>query len=816
MISSIFIRRPRLALVVSIVIAVAGAIAYFALPVAQFPDIVPPQVQVGAYYPGADAKAVEQSVSQIIEPAVNGVEKMIYMKSTAGSDGSYSLVVSFEVGSNPDLNSVNVSNRINQVISLLPSEVQRSGVVVKKKSTAMVQVVTFYSPDGSKDALFLSNYATINVIDTLARVPGVGEASLFGPLDYSMRLWLDMDRLSSLGLTTKDVVSAVQSQNVQAAVGRIGAAPLANEVDFQINLTAHGRLVSVAEFEDIVLRAETTGSLVRVKDVARVELGAKLSDSATRFDGRPAAGVGIYQTPGANAIATAHGVRKALEALAPRMPPGVAYTVMYNSTVFVEKTMESVKHTLLEAFVLVGVVVYVFLGSLRAMFIPIIAVPVALVGAFAVMLPLGFSLNTISLLALVLAIGIVVDDAIVVVENVEHVMETEPDLTPAQATEKAMGQITGPVIAITLVLLSVFVPTAFIPGITGQLYKQFAVSVCVAMVISAINALTLSPALCSLLLKRRSEPRGAMRGIQNGIDKFRDGYAALVRPLARRALLSGAIVLLFAAGAGWLAKIVPTGFLPDEDQGAFMGEVQLPDAASMSRTTKVLEEVEQKLLEKPWTQSVFAVSGRSILDGLSLPNKAFFVVNMKPFDERTAPSMSVFAALADLRQTFQSVAAANIFPFNLPPIMGLGTGSGFEFQIEKSRRGVAGGDRGGGARPDGRRQSKSQSPERVHDLQRLDAADQGRCRSRAGADAGRFRDRYFRCAADRARRLIYQRLQSLRPHLAGEGAGRGRRSHDVRRYFSGAAAQRLRRFGAAEVGRRCPIHHRPVVDRSLQ
>lgn len=682
MISSIFIRRPRLALVVSIVIAVAGAIAYFALPVAQFPDIVPPQVQVSAYYPGADAAAVEQSVSQIIEPAVNGVEKMIYMKSTAGSDGSYSLVVSFEVGSNPDLDSVNVSNRINQVLSLLPSEVQRSGVVVKKKSTAMVQVVTFYSPDGSKDALFLSNYATINVIDTLARVPGVGEASLFGPLDYSMRLWLDMNRLSSLGLTTQDVVRAVQSQNVQAAVGRIGAAPLANEVDFQINLTAHGRLVSVAEFEDIVLRAETTGSLVRVKDVARVELGAKLSDSATRFNGRPAAGIGVYQTPGANAIATAHGVRRVLENLAPRMPPGVAYDVMYDSTVFVEKTMESVKHTLLEAFVLVGVVVYVFLGSLRAMFIPIIAVPVALVGAFAVMLPLGFSLNTISLLALVLAIGIVVDDAIVVVENVEHVMETEPDLTPAQATEKAMGQITGPVIAITLVLLSVFVPTAFIPGITGQLYKQFAVSVCVAMLISAINALTLSPALCSLLLKPRMAPTGAMRGIQNGIDKCRDGYAALVRPLARRALLSGAIVLLFAAGAGGLAKIVPTGFLPDEDQGAFMGEVQLPDAASMSRTTKVLEEVEQKLLEKPWTQSVFAVSGRSILDALSLPNKAFFVVNMKPFDERTQPSMSVFAALADLRQTFQSVAAANIFPFNLPPIMGLGTGSGFEFQIE--------------------------------------------------------------------------------------------------------------------------------------
>ena len=682
MISAVFIRRPRLAFVISIVITIAGIIAYFALPVAQFPEIVPPQVQVTGFYPGADASAVEQSLGQIVEQAVNGVDKMIYMKSTSGGDGTYSLLVSFQVGSDPDLNAVNVSNRVNQIVSQLPPEVQRAGVTVKKKSAALLQVAAFYSPKGSRDALFLSNYATINVLDSLVRVPGVGEAVLFGPLDYSMRVWLDMDRLSSLGLTSKDVVNAIQSQNVQAAVGRIGAAPIVDEVDFQINLTARGRLTSAEEFENIVVRAANSGALVRVKDVARVELGAKLSDSETRFNGKPAAGIGVYQAPGANAIATAEGIRKALEEIKPRLPDDVSYEIMYDSTVFVEKTLESVKHTLIEAFVLVGIVVFVFLGSLRATIIPILAVPVALVGAFAAMLALGFSLNTISLLALVLAIGIVVDDAIVVVENVEHVLEHEPDLTPAQATEKAMGQITGPIIAITLVLLSVFVPTAFIPGITGQLYKQFAVAVSVAMVISAINALSLSPALCALILKRRAPPRGVMKVLQNGIDKGRDGYAALVRPLARRAILSLVLLFVFAGAAGWLANIVPTGFLPEEDQGAFMGEVQLPDAAAVQRTTRVLETVEQRLLSRPWTQSVFAVTGKSILDGLALPNKAFFVVSMKPFEERKDASMSVFAALNEMRGIFSTMAAAYVVPFNLPPIMGLGTGSGFEFQLQ--------------------------------------------------------------------------------------------------------------------------------------
>ena len=396
----------------------------------------------------------------------------------------------------------------------------------------------------------------------------------------------------------------------------------------------------------------------------------------------PGDAIVIYQAPGANAIAVAAGVKKALKEIEPRLPDDVAYNVMYDTTVFVDAMIHKVQVTLLEAFVLVGIVVFIFLGNLRATLIPIIAVPVALVGTFAVMLALGFSANTISLLALVLAIGIVVDDAIVVVEAVEHILETEPQLTPAEAAEKAMSQVTGPIIAITLVLLSVFVPTAFIPGITGQLYKQFAVAVSVSMIISAINALSLSPALCALLLRHRGDRRGVIAYLQRGIDKSRDGYVRLVQPLARRALITGALVILFALATGWLAKIVPTGFLPEEDQGAFMAEVQLPDAASLNRTNTVVAQVENMIQDRPWTQNVLTVSGYSLLDGLALPNKAIVIVGLKPFDERTDKSLSVFSALAEMRPLFRQIAAANVIAFNLPPISGLGNAAGFEFQLQ--------------------------------------------------------------------------------------------------------------------------------------
>jgi hydrophobe/amphiphile efflux-1 (HAE1) family protein len=682
MISSVFIHRPRLAIVISVVISIAGVVALGVLPVAQFPDIVPPQVQVTATYPGASAQAVEESVAQVIESRVNGVDRMIYMKSTSGGDGSYTLNVSFEVGTDPDLNTVNVTNRVNQALALLPPEVQRNGVTTKKQSTSLLQVIAVYSPKGTRDALFLSNYAKIDMVDTLKRVRGVGEASQWGDLEYSMRIWLNLDRMASLGITSDEVINAINSQNTQAAVGRVGAAPLVPEVEFQLNISTQGRLTTVAEFENIVVRATADGGIVHVKDIARVELGSKNADSLARYNGRPAEAIAIYQAPGANAIAVADGVKKVLREMEPRLPDDVAYDVMYDTTVFVNAMIHKVEKTLLEAFVLVGIVVFIFLGNMRATLIPIIAVPVALVGTFAAMLALGFSANTISLLALVLAIGIVVDDAIVVVEAVEHILETEPDLTSAEAAEKAMSQVTAPIIAITLVLLSVFVPTAFIPGITGQLYQQFAVAVSVSMIISAINALSLSPALSTLLLRHGGPRKGLIAYLQRGIDKSRDGYVRLVQPLARRMLVTGLLVVSFALMAGWLAKIVPAGFLPEEDQGAFFAEVQLPDAASLNRTNTVVAQVEKMILDRPWTQSVLTVSGYSLIDGLSLPNKALSIVGLKPFDQRADKSLSVFSALAELNPLFRQIAAANVIAFNLPPISGLGNAAGFELQLQ--------------------------------------------------------------------------------------------------------------------------------------
>src|SRR6266567_4427750 len=631
MISSVFIHRPRLAIVISIVISIAGVIALRALPVAQFPDIVPPQVQVSTVYPGASAAAVEESVAQVIEAQVNGVDRMIYMKSTSGGDGSYTLNVSFQVGTDPDLNTVNVTNRVNQALAQLPPEVQRNGVTTKKQSSSLLQVVAVYSPKGSRDALFLSNYAKINMVDTLKRVTGVGDASQWGDLEYSMRIWLNLDRMASLGITSEEVINAINSQNVQAAVGRVGAAPLVPEVEFQLNISTQGRLTTVEEFNNIIVRATPDGGVVRIRDIARAELGSKSADSLASYNGRPGEAIAIYQAPGANAIAVAAGVKKALKEIEPRLPEDVAYDVMYDTTVFVDAMIHKVEKTLLEAFVLVGIVVF---------------------------------------------------DAIVVVEAVEHVLETEPQLTPAEAAEKAMSQVTAPIIAITLVLLSVFVPTGFIPGITGQLYKQFAVAVSVSMIISAINALSLSPALCAVLLRHRGPRRGLIAYFRRGIDKSRDGYAAVVRPLARRALISGVLVVAFALATGWLTKIVPTGFLPEEDQGAFFTEVQLPDAASLNRTNTVVAQVEKMIEERPWTQSVLTVSGYSLLDGLALPNKAIVIVGLKPFDERTDSSLSVFSALAELRPLFRQIAAANVIAFNLPPIAGLGNAAGFELALQ--------------------------------------------------------------------------------------------------------------------------------------
>ena len=681
MISDVFIDRPRLSIVISTIITLAGVIALTQIPVAQFPDIVPPQVSVSGSYPGASAAVVESTVAQPVESKVNGVDKMLYMKSTSANDGSYSLTVTFALGTDPDINTVNVQNRVALAEPGLPEEVKRQGLSVKKKSTAMLQVVSLYSPEGDYDSLFLSNYATINIIDTLARVPGVGEVFQFGPLDYSMRIWLSSDQLTALGLTPTDVINAIRAQNVQAAVGRIGAQPMTDDAQFQISLQTQGRLTDAAEFEQIVVRANPDGSTVRVKDVGRVELGSKQLDSVSRLNGSDSAAMAIYLAPGANAVAVGDGIKAAMERLSERFPDGLEYAIVYDTTDFVKASLEKVVHTLLEAFALVILVVFVFLGSWRATLIPLIAVPVALVGTFAFLLVIGFSANTVSLLAVVLAIGIVVDDAIVVVENVERIMEEE-GLPPRGAAKKAMGEISGAIIAITLVLLSVFVPVAFIPGITGQLFQQFAAVVSFSMLISAINALTLSPALCAILLKPSHEKRGIMGGISRGIDGIRDGYAHIVRRLVRISALVLVLVAVFGFATGWLFQATPTGFLPEEDQGAFMAQVQLPQGASVSRTLEVVKQVEQIVGGDPAVQWTLAVPGYSLLDGAVQSNAALIVGRLKPFEERETPDLKVGAVIERVAAQSAAIPGAQVMPFNLPPIIGLGTGGGFEYQLQ--------------------------------------------------------------------------------------------------------------------------------------
>jgi hydrophobe/amphiphile efflux-1 (HAE1) family protein len=682
MISAVFIDRPRLAIVIAFVITIAGALALSRIPVAQFPDIVPPQVTVSGVFPGASAAVVESSVAQPLEAQIVGVDQMLYMRSTSGSDGSYSLTVSFALGTDPNIDTVNVNNRVQTALSQLPSEVQAQGLTVQKRSSAVLQFMVLYSENGQQDPLFITNYAIINLLDAISRTPGVGQANLFARMNYSMRIWFDTQRLTSLNLAPSDVISAIRAQSVQAPVGRIGARPISDQQQFQFNVQTQGRLASAEQFGDIVLRANPDGSVLRIRDVARVEIGAQNLDSEARIDGKPGVPIGIYLAPGANAVTTANAVQATLDRLSARFPEGLRYQVVHDSTTFVRDTIGEVLRTLAEAFVLVVIVVFLFLGNLRATIIPAVAVPVSLIGAFAVLLVLGYSANTVSLLALVLAIGIVVDDAIVVVENVERVMADEPELSPAEATKKAMDQITAPIIAISLVLLSVFVPIAFIPGISGTLFRQFAVTISAAMTISAINALTLSPALCALFLRHTGPRRGIMGRVLSRIDWVRDRYAGGVRWLLRMAIVSVLLVALGGAGVFGLSLVTPTGFLPEEDQGAFFVMVQLPDGASVPRTSEVTGEVENKLRQLEGVDHVLSIIGFSLLDGGAEPNAALLVVRLKPFAEREGVAQSAQALIAKTFAAGSQIRQANVLAFNLPPIIGLSTSGGFEYQLQ--------------------------------------------------------------------------------------------------------------------------------------
>ena len=688
MLSSLFVDRPRLAIVIAIVTTIAGLLALYAIPFAQYPDIVPPQVSVTTAYPGANSTVVESTVAQVIEAQVVGVDKMIYMKSTSGDDGSYTLTASFELGTNPDINTVNVNNRVQVAFPSLPPEVQRQGVTVKKKSSALLGVIAVYSPKHTHDPLFLSNYVTINLLDRIKSTPGVGDAALWGPQDYAMRAWVRTDQLTGLNLTTADVINAIQTQNIQAAVGRVGARPISDDQQLQLNIQTKGRLNSVEDFENIVIRTNPDGSVLRLRDIARVALGAANLDRDTRLNGGPAAAIAIYQTPGANAINMLKEVRGRIEEAQKRFPEDMAWKITYDPTVFVKDTIHEVQKTLIEAFILVVIVVFLFLGSVRATLIPTLAVPVSLIGTFVALLAVGYSANTVSLLAVVLAIGIVVDDAIVVVENVERVMEEHPELTAGEATKLAMAEITAPIIAITLVLLSVFVPVAFIPGISGELFRQFAVTVAVSMLLSAINALTLSPALCAVFLRRHHGPRrGVMGYVMRSIDRVRDAYGAAVARLVRFSIIGLAMVAVAMVATAGLAKITPTGFLPEDDQGALFVVAQLPGGSSVARTTEVVQRAEAILKEEEAVGDVTSVIGLNFIDNYSQSNAAFMVVTLKPFDERKDKSLGAAALIARLGQKFRQIQGGTVVPLAPPPILGLGTGGGFAYVLEDLRGG---------------------------------------------------------------------------------------------------------------------------------
>ena len=681
MIFDVFIRRPRLAMVVSIVVTLAGLIATQTIPVAQYPEIAPPTVRVSASYPGADANTVEESIAQPLENAINGVDGMRYMKSTSANDGSYSLTVSFLLGTDPDIDTVNVQNRANLATAKLPEEVRRTGLTIAKVSTDLLQVFLFYAPKGDKDQLFLSNFVTLNILDELKRVPGVGDASIFGARDYAMRVWIDPVKLANLDLSTQDVIAAIQSQNLQAAAGRIGAAPLSTDQRLQLTVTTKGRLSTTEEFGDIIVRSGGDGSFVRVRDVARIELEAASFDTEARYEGKPAAPIGVYLSPGANAVNVATAVSKRLEELRSRFPAGVEVAYVYNTADFVSAMIEKVVHTLVEAFALVAIVVFIFLGRLRPTFIPLIAVPVAIIGTFAVLLAAGYSANTISLLALVLAIGIVVDDAIIVVENVERVMHEEPHLSPADATRKAMSEIAGPVIAITLVLLSVFVPVAFLSGSSGVLFRQFAITISAAMVISAVNALTLSPALCSILLKP-GHPTGVMKYITNAIDSVADGYAAVVKRLVAVSLAS-ILALVAIAGATYVIfNRTPSGFLPDEDKGYVIGVITLPAGASLNRTSEAAAKAEAIVRAEPAVDGVTSVLGIDFLGGGAASNAGVMFIRLKDYAERTTREMHSTTVAGRLIGKLSTIPDGRIIVVNPPSISGLGQVGGFEYVLE--------------------------------------------------------------------------------------------------------------------------------------
>lgn len=682
MFSLFFINRPKFAFVISIVITLGGLISLPLLPISEFPEVTPPVVNVSTSYPGADAETVRDTIAIPIEAEVNGVEGAMYMSSNSANDGSYSLNITFEVGTDPDMAQVRVQNLVQQAIPKLPEETSRQGVNVNKQSTSMTLVVNLFSPDQTHDALFLSNYASLNVTDALARIPGVSNVTIMGGLDYGMRVWLNPDRMASLNLSVQDVLNAVREQNVQVAAGQVGAPPAPSHQQFQYTLRTQGRLDSVEDFENIVLVAREDGSTVVLKDVARVELGSQSYASYGRLDNQPSTVIAIYQLPEANALEISDAVSAEMARLAQSFPEDMEFGILYDTTRFVDASVDEVVSTLFQALILVVLVVYLFLQDFRSTLIPAIAIPVSLVGTFAVLLAVGMTINTVTLFALILAIGVVVDDAIVVIENVQRHMAD--GLAPKEATAEAMKEVFGPVIATTLVLLAVFVPVALMPGITGAMYMQFAVTISIAVIISSINALTLSPALCATVLKspQNKTPGRFFRWFENLFGKLTGGYTKWVRFLVRRVLMVCVIVVGILGATGYLFTSLPTGFIPFEDKGAFMVDIALPDGASLNRTERVLEQITNIINEEDGVANVMTVSGYSLLKGAASSNSGLAIVVLDPWDERPERSQHMFAILKRTQQKLLAMPEANVFAFPLPAIAGVGSTGGFEFVLQ--------------------------------------------------------------------------------------------------------------------------------------
>ncbi|MDZ4819661.1 MAG: multidrug efflux RND transporter permease subunit [Planctomycetota bacterium] len=684
MFARFFIDRPVFANVIALMTMLIGGVALYQLPIEQYPEITPPTVQVVATYPGANASVLADTVASPIEQQVNGVENMLYMSSTCSSTGGYTLTVTFEIGTNLDDAQVLVQNRVAIAEPLLPEEVRRQGVTVKTQSTNIMLVVSLTAPDRDDEynSLFLSNYATLRLRDEISRVPGVGEVGVFGSTSYSMRIWLNPDKLKARNLTTEDVISAVQEQNVQVAAGQIGQQPSPDRQNFQYILTALGRLSDPGQFEKIVIKAGEEGRVTYLEDVAEIELGAQSYDQFSLKNGIPTASLGIYQLPGSNALEVRDAVCDLIDnKLSRAFPPGLEYSYPLDTTKFVRASITEVYKTLIEAGILVLIVIMVFLQDWRAVLVPATTVPVTIIGAFAAMAALGFSVNMLTLFGLVLAIGIVVDDAIVIVEAAAH--NIEQGMQPKQATIRAMDQVLGPIIGITLVLMAVFLPTAFLGGVTGQLYRQFALTIAATALISAINAVTLKPAQCAVWLRpARKKKNFFFRGFNYCYEAVERAYTAIIR----RTLRFAAVMILLFVGlvglTGWWYNRVPTGFLPIEDQGYFIVAVQLPDAASLHRTREVINQVNAILAESDGLEEYFGIGGLSLLDGSIASNSATFFIMFKDWSERHGPGLSQGELIGGLLQKFAAIKEARIIGFPPPPIRGLGVGSGFKMQIE--------------------------------------------------------------------------------------------------------------------------------------